>query len=213
MPRAKLTKKTIKKNNLKLKTIIGLGNPGKRYQLTRHNIGFIILDAFAQKHNLEFSPGKGDYYFVGGVLDTSHFNLYKPTTYMNLSGIAVKQIIENDNVEPDEILIISDDINLDTGKIRIRESGGDGGHNGLSSVIYHLNSDKFLRLRFGVGNDFEEGKMPDYVLQNFYENEWEIIRFNVNFSVSLIEQFILGGKQLMLNYFSKEQIKNKNSKL
>jgi len=196
-----------------LKAIVGLGNPGKRYQLTRHNIGFIILDTFAQKHNLEFSPGKGDYYFVGSVLDTSHFNLYKPTTYMNLSGIAVRQILETDNIELDELLIISDDINLDTGKIRIRESGGDGGHNGLSSIIYQLNSDKFLRLRFGVGNDFEDGKMPDYVLQNFYENEWEIIRLSVDFSVSLIEQFIVGGKQLMLNYFSKEQSKNKSSKL
>ena len=196
-----------------MKAIVGLGNPGKRYQLTRHNIGFIILDAFAQKHNLEFSPGKGDYYFVGSVLDTSHFNLYKPTTYMNLSGIAVRQILETDNIELDELLIISDDINLDTGKIRIRESGGDGGHNGLSSIIYQLNSDKFLRLRFGVGNDFEDGEMPDYVLQNFYENEWEIIRLSVDFSVSLIEQFIVGGKQLMLNYFSKEQSKNKSSKL
>ena len=196
-----------------MKAIVGLGNPGKRYQLTRHNIGFIILDTFAQKHNLEFSPGKGDYYFVGSVLDTSHFNLYKPTTYMNLSGIAVRQILETDNIELDELLIISDDINLDTGKIRIRESGGDGGHNGLSSIIYQLNSDKFLRLRFGVGNDFEDGKMPDYVLQNFYENEWEIIRLSVDFSVSLIEQFIVGGKQLMLNYFSKEQSKNKSSKL
>lgn len=196
-----------------MKAIVGLGNPGKRYQLTRHNIGFIILDTFAQKHNLEFSPGKGDYYFVGSVLDTSHFNLYKPTTYMNLSGIAVRQILETDNIELDELLIISDDINLDTGKIRIRESGGDGGHNGLSSIIYQLNSDKFLRLRFGVGNDFEDGEMPDYVLQNFYENEWEIIRLSVDFSVSLIEQFIVGGKQLMLNYFSKEQSKNKSSKL
>lgn len=196
-----------------MKAIIGLGNPGKKYELTRHNIGFMIIDLFAQKHKLEFSPSKGDYYSVGSVINASHFNLYKPTTYMNLSGIAVNDIIENDNIKLDDLLIISDDINLATGKIRIRESGGDGGHNGLSSIIYHLNSDKFSRLRFGVGNDFEEGKMPEYVLQNFYENEWKIIRLSVDFSVSLIEQFILDGKKNMLNYFSKEQSKIKNIKL
>ena len=196
-----------------MKAIIGLGNPGKKYELTRHNIGFMIIDLFAQKHKLEFSPSKGDYYSVGSVINASHFNLYKPTTYMNLSGIAVNEIIQNDNIELDDILIISDDINLTIGKIRIRESGGDGGHNGLSSVIYHLNSDKFSRLRFGVGNDFNEGKMPEYVLQNFYENEWKIIRLSVDFSVSLIEQFILGGNTDMLNFFSKEQSKINNTKL
>ncbi len=196
-----------------MKAIIGLGNPGKKYELTRHNIGFMIIDLFAQKHKLEFSPSKGDYYSVGSVINASHFNLYKPTTYMNLSGTAVNDIIENDDIKLDDLLIISDDINLATGKIRIRESGGDGGHNGLSSIIYHLNSDKFSRLRFGVGNDFEEGNMPEYVLQNFYENEWEIIRLSVDFSVSLIEQFILGGKINMLNFFSKEQSKINNIKL
>jgi len=173
----------------------------------------MIIDLFAQKHKLEFSPSKGDYYSVGSVINASHFNLYKPTTYMNLSGIAVNEIIQNDNIELDDILIISDDINLTIGKIRIRESGGDGGHNGLSSVIYHLNSDKFSRLRFGVGNDFNEGKMHEYVLQNFYENEWKIIRLSVDFSVSLIEQFILGGNTDMLNFFSKEQSKINNTKL
>ena len=126
-----------------MKTIIGLGNPGKKYELTRHNIGFMIIDKFAQKYKLEFSPSKGDYYSVGSVINTSHFSLYKPTTYMNLSGVAVNEIVDNDNIKLDDLFIISDDINLDTGKIRIRESGGDGGHNGLSSIIYHLNSDKF----------------------------------------------------------------------
>jgi len=192
--------------------ILALGNIGAEYENTRHNIGFNIADEIAKSKDVSFDMKRLAFYTTYKFKGKS-IHIIKPTTYMNLSGIAVKQIIENDNVELDEILIISDDINLDTGKIRIRESGGDGGHNGLSSVIYHLNSDKFLRLRFGVGNDFEEGKMPDYVLQNFYENEWKIIRLNVNFSVSLIEQFIIGGKQLMLNYFSREQIKNKNSKL
>lgn len=131
---------------------------------------------------------------------------------MNNSGIAVNDIIENDNIELEDLLIISDDINLETGRVRIRTSGGDGGHNGLSSIIYHLNSDKFNRLRFGIGNDFGDGKLPEYVLQNFYENELKIIRLSINFSVTLIEQFIIGGKNQMLNYFSKEQGKINNIK-
>lgn len=196
-----------------MRAIIGLGNPGKKYELTRHNIGFIILDQFAQKHKLDFLPAKGNYYRVGSIIHTSHFNLYKPTSYMNNSGISVQQIIENDEISLDDILIISDDINLETGKIRIRSVGGDGGHNGLSSIIYQLNSNKFLRLRFGIGDDFKEGEMPDYVLENFYENELEIIRLSVDFCISLMEQFIIGGKKQMLNYFSKEQIQKNDLKL
>jgi len=173
----------------------------------------MILDAFAIKHKLEFVTSKNDYYYVGSVINTSHFSLYKPTTYMNNSGIATKQIIDSDNINLDDLLIISDDINLITGNVRIRISGGDGGHNGLSSIIYNINSDEFLRLRFGVGNDFENGEMPNYVLQNFYENEWKIIRLSVDFSITLIEQFIIGGKNQMLNYYSKEIGKNNQLKL
>lgn len=190
-----------------MRAIVGLGNPGSKYEFTRHNIGFMILDQFAQKHKLEFSPSKGDYYSVGSVINTSHFILYKPISYMNNSGISVQQIIENDKIKLEDILILSDDINLELGKLRIRTSGGDGGHNGLSSIIYHLNSDKFTRLRFGVGNEFEKVEMPNYVLENFYENELKLIRLKVDYSVSLIEQFIAGGKIQMLNYFSKEESK------
>ena len=187
-----------------MKTIIGLGNPGNRYSNTRHNIGFIVLDAFAEKHNLSFTPDKGEYYSVGSNLGTSHFYLYKPTTFMNLSGNAVLDIVNNNNINIEDILIITDDINLPTGKIRFREAGGDGGHNGLSSIIYSLETNKFNRIRFGVGNNFENGEMPNYVLDKFYENEIEIIRLGIKFSVQLIEKFILGGKQKMMNFYSKE---------
>lgn len=187
-----------------MKTIVGLGNPGARYQNTRHNIGFMILDAFADKHNLSFSPDKGEYYSVGSKLFTSHFYLYKPTTFMNLSGNAVSHIVENKDFDLENLLIITDDINLPTGNIRFREAGGDGGHNGLSSIIYSLETNKFNRLRFGVGNKFEDGKMPDYVLDQFYEKEKEIIRLGVQFSVQLIEKFILGSKKEMMNFYSNE---------
>jgi len=187
-----------------LKAIIGLGNPGARYENTRHNIGFMIVDAFANKHKLSFTPDKGEYYSVGSNLVTSHFYLYKPTTFMNLSGNAVSEIIEKNNIELEDLLIITDDINLPTGKIRFREAGGDGGHNGLGSIIYSLETDQFNRLRFGVGNEFGDGEMPAYVLDNFYENEKEIIRLGVGFSVQLIEKFILDGKKEMMNFYSNE---------
>ena len=187
-----------------MKAIIGLGNPGARYENTRHNIGFMVVDAFANKHKLSFAPDKGEYYSVGSNLVTSHFCLYKPTTFMNLSGNAVSEIIEKNNIELENLLIITDDINLPTGKIRFRETGGDGGHNGLSSIIYSLETDQFNRLRFGVGNKFEDGEMPEYVLDNFYENEKEIIRLGVGFSVQLIEKFILDGKKEMMNFYSNE---------
>jgi peptidyl-tRNA hydrolase, PTH1 family len=188
-----------------LKAIVGLGNPGYRYKNTRHNIGFMILDAFADKHKLSFTPDKGEYYSVGSsFLDTSHFYLYKPTTFMNLSGNAVSHIVKTKDIELEELLIIADDINLPTGSIRFRQAGGDGGHNGLSSIIYSLETTKFNRLRFGVGNEFENGKMPDYVLDKFYEKEKEIIRFGIEFSVKLIEKFIIDGKKEMMNFYSNE---------
>jgi PTH1 family peptidyl-tRNA hydrolase len=164
----------------------------------------MILDSFAEKHKLNFTPDKGDYYSVGSSLSASHFYLIKPTTYMNLSGIAVAHLMETKKIEINNLLIIADDINLPTGKIRFRESGGDGGHNGLASVIYSLGTNKFNRLRFGVGNNFAKGEMPDYVLNNFYENEKEIVRLAISFSVVLIEKFITGGKKEMMNYYSKE---------
>ncbi len=187
-----------------MKAIVGLGNPGKQYINTRHNIGFIILDAFADKHKLSFAPDKGEYYSVGSNLIASHFCLYKPTTFMNLSGNALLQIVETNNLELEDLLVITDDINLPTGNVRFREAGGDGGHNGLASIIYSLETNKFNRLRFGVGNKFEDGEMPKYVLDKFYENEKEIIRLGVGFSVSLIEKFILGGKKEMMNFYSSE---------
>lgn len=187
-----------------MKAIVGLGNPGNQYKDTRHNIGFIILDSFANKHELSFKPDKGEYYSVGSNLITSHFCLYKPTTFMNLSGNALLQIVKTNNLELDDLLVITDDINLPTGNVRFREAGGDGGHNGLSSIIYSLETNKFNRLRFGVGNKFEDGEMPKYVLDKFYENEKEIIRLGVGFSVRLIEKFILGGKKGMMNFYSSE---------
>lgn len=187
-----------------MRCIVGLGNPGKKYQLTRHNVGFLILDSFALKHKINFFPSKRDYFYSEGSLTSSDFFLLKPTTYMNLSGTAVLDFVDEYKISFDDLLVIVDDINLEFGKIRLRKNGGDGGHNGLSSVIYHLQSEEFPRLRFGVGSQFEKGNMADYVLQKFSNDELKQLNSKFDFAVELIEKFITGGYKSMSDHFSKQ---------
>ncbi len=184
---------------MSLKIVFGLGNPGKQYIGTRHNIGFEILDKFAEKHNLTFTEGKGDFYIAGSEnLFASSFFLVKPTTYVNASGVAASQIFDFYDVEITDFLVVVDDLNLPPGKIRIREKGGDGGHNGLYSIIYSLGSDNFPRLRFGIGSDFEKGKMADYVLSKFDEETQEIVNNKIEEAVEYIEVFLDGGFDAMV---------------
>jgi len=186
-----------------LKIVFGIGNPGKKYFHTRHNVGFMILDKFALKHKLQFEPSKFDFYYTTEKKSEQNFMLVKPTTYVNLSGNAARQIVDNFDCSAEDILVVCDDINLNLGKIRIRKSGGDGGHNGLYSIIYQLETENFPRLRFGIGQDFEKGEMKDYVLSKFSAEEIESLKINFDFSVELIENFIEGGIENMLNYYSK----------
>lgn len=188
-----------------MRAIFGLGNPGIKYHLTRHNIGFTILNSLAAKHKLSFKSGKRDYYFSEGKILSSDFFLIKPTTFMNLSGIAVKEFMHFYSLSLEDIIIVVDDINLEFGKIRIRQQGSDGGHNGLKSIIYNLNSNSFARLRFGVGNQFTKGELSSYVLDKFNKQETEKISTNVAFSVTLLEEFIIGGYKQLLSLYSKNQ--------
>lgn len=187
-----------------MRAVIGLGNPGKKYELTRHNIGFLILDNFAIKHKLFFKSSKRDYLYSEGTLRSSDFFLIKPTTFMNLSGNAVSDFVMDYSINLKDFLIIADDVNLSPGKIRLRESGSDGGHNGLKSIIYSLQNDSFPRLRFGVGNQFEKGELSDFVLDKFSNSEFEALRESINFSEELIYEFITGGYKSMMNYYSKQ---------
>ena len=196
-----------------MQIILGIGNPESRYQLNRHNVGFMFLDYFAQEHSLKFKPSKKDYYFCQGFIDSNKFYLIKPTTYVNNSGIAAKQILDLYNIDIKNFLLICDDINLITGKIRMRSSGGDGGHNGLASVIYHLNSDQFPRLRIGIGNDFEEGFLSDYVLSDFEEKEKNKLILTFKKASLLIKAFICGGVDAMFKVNSKLYNENNSSEI
>ena len=186
-----------------MRVIFGLGNPESRYNFTRHNIGFQIIDLFTKKNKISLSPGKGDFYFCKSAINGSEFLVVKPTTYMNRSGLAAFDICDDFKVSPENFLVITDDVHLQTGKLRIRKAGGDGGHNGLKSIIYHLQTDQFPRLRFGVGKEFDEGEMADYVLSKFDTDTLSEIEPVLQTTVSLLEEFIIGGTQAMLNLFSK----------
>jgi|TARA_B100000614_G_scaffold214280_1_gene198247 PTH1 family peptidyl-tRNA hydrolase len=186
-----------------LKLVLGIGNPGIKYLKTRHNAGFIILDKIAEKLNLEFIPSKFDFYFARGQINNSEFILVKPTTFVNLSGRAAKNALEHCEVEPKDFLVVTDDINLDDGKIRIRRSGGDGGHNGLSSIIYELMTEDFPRLRYGVGKYEDKGNMADFVLSNYFDDSNEEQLEKLNFASEIVIKFLESSIEGALEYFSR----------
>ncbi len=194
-----------------MRLILGIGNPGKRYSFNRHNIGFMFLDYMAEKESLSFLPSKGDFYYAEGTLNETEYELIKPSTYVNNSGAAALQALQLNNVEVSDLLVIVDDINLNLGDFRVRVAGGDGGHNGISSIIYHLNSNQFPRIRIGIGDSFENGKMADYVLTNFSKEEIESIKKSFSLGIILTKEFIKGGIKQMLDANSKLSIEDSNN--
>jgi peptidyl-tRNA hydrolase, PTH1 family len=182
-----------------VRILLGIGNPEARYSFNRHNAGFMLLDYFANAHSIAFKPSKFDYYFAKGDLSSNSFLLMKPTTYVNNSGIAALQAVKKYETEIEDFLVIVDDVNLQFSDIRIRKSGSDGGHNGINSIIFHLQNDQFPRLRIGIGNNFDEGKMADYVLSDFNEEEKKALPDIFKRGSALLEEFIIGGLNGMLN--------------
>ncbi len=186
-----------------MRAVLGIGNPGKDYLNTRHNIGFMVLDRFAEKNGLKFTAGKGDYFYADGTFGASRFVVIKPTTYVNLSGKAAKHVLEHYGILPEDMLVVTDDINLDLGKIRIRKSGGDGGHNGLYSIIYDLFTMEFPRLRFGIWDESYRDNMKDFVLSPFSDKDLDFMNENIEIACNLVEEFLKGGTLQMNNLFSK----------
>lgn len=168
--------------------IVGLGNIGSEYAETRHNIGFKIVDAFAEASTSCFRTDR-----LGDVCEARFkgrtFVLLKPSTYMNLSGKAVNYWMQQTNVPLDRLLVITDDIALPVGAIRIRAKGSDGGHNGLKSINEVLGTDAYARMRFGVGNDFPKGRQVDYVLGRWTEGDITIITPRIVQAVDAIKAF------------------------
>ncbi len=181
--------------------IVGLGNIGAEYVNTRHNIGFKILDYFANQENVSFQTQK-----LGDVAEFKIKGravlLLKPNTYMNLSGKAVKYWLEKENIEKENILVITDDLNLSFGSIRIKAKGSDGGHNGLKNIQLLLNSTEYPRFRFGISDAFKKGKQVDYVLGEWSLEEKESLKERLNISSEIIKSFALAGLNNTMNLFN-----------
>ncbi len=181
--------------------IVGLGNIGAEYVNTRHNIGFKILDYFANQENVSFQTQK-----LGDVAEFKIKGravlLLKPNTYMNLSGKAVKYWLEKENIEKENILVITDDLNLSFGSIRIKSKGSDGGHNGLKNIQLLLNSTEYPRFRFGISDAFKKGKQIDYVLGEWSPEEKEALKERLSISTEIIKSFALAGLNNTMNLFN-----------
>lgn len=178
--------------NMKKFLIVGLGNIGAEYANTRHNIGFKVLDFLAKQESLDFQTVKlgalAEYKVKGRTL-----LLLKPNTYMNLSGKAVQYWMEKEKIAKENILVITDDLNLPFGTIRIKPKGSDGGHNGLKSIQQTLNTADYPRFRFGISDDFKKGKQVDYVLGEWDEEEKVKLTERLEISVKAIQSFALSG--------------------
>jgi len=176
--------------------IIGLGNPGIKYRLTRHNIGFMAIDEFSNGLNLEFKQVKSYNSMIArGKYNDDRILLAKPQTYMNLSGIAVKKIMSYYKIPTNHLLIVYDDINLEFEQIRIRKKGSSGGHNGMKSIIECLGSENIPRIRIGIGNRCTERNIQysDYVLSKFTEREHKDIKNLMTRTSSAINSVIMDG--------------------
>ncbi len=154
--------------------VIGLGNPGWEYERSRHNLGFAVVDALAASTGIRLVPGAGEYHAGSGRSGGDEVVLVKPTTYMNNSGVAVREILERLKAGLDRILVVVDDFNLPLGSLRLRKRGSPGGHNGLYSIVYQLQSEEFARLRCGIAGSTmpaEKRKLASYVLAPFERDE------------------------------------------
>lgn len=157
--------------------IVGLGNPGKEYDGTRHNIGFAAIDYIADKYNIELNRVKFKGVFGEGFIDNKKVILLKPTTYMNLSGESIREVINFYKISNEEIIVLYDDISLEVGRLRIREKGSHGGHNGIKSIIANLSTDVFPRVKIGVGGP--KGDLVSHVLGKFSNSEIEVLRESI----------------------------------
>ncbi len=193
--------KTEEQRPMKKFLIVGLGNIGSEYVNTRHNIGFKILDYIANQENISFQTAK-----LGEIAELKikgrTLILLKPNTYMNLSGKAVKYWLEKENIDKDDMLVITDDLNLAFGTIRIKTKGSDGGHNGLKNIQLLLNSTEYPRFRFGISDAFKKGQQVNYVLGEWGEEEKESLKERLQMSAEIVKSFALAGLNNTMNTYN-----------
>lgn len=181
--------------------IVGLGNIGDEYRETRHNIGFMVLDALAKASNIVFKDGRY------GAITTlpvkgRQLILLKPSTYMNLSGNAVRYWMQQEKIPLENVLVVVDDLALPFGSLRLKGKGSDAGHNGLKHIAATLGTQNYARLRFGIGNDFPKGAQVDYVLGNFDEEDRKQMPERLELAGEIIKSFCLAGLNLTMNQYN-----------
>ena len=181
--------------------IVGLGHIGAEYDMTRHNTGFMVLDAFAKASNIVFDDRR-----YGFVAETSlrgrKIILLKPSTFMNLSGNAVRYGLDKENIDQQRLLVISDDVALPLGAFRLKAKGSNGGHNGLGHIQQLIGQD-YARLRMGVGNDFPRGMQIDWVLGRYSEEQLKELQPSIDIAVDIIKSFVLAGIDVTMNQYNK----------
>lgn len=181
--------------------ICGLGNPGREYEDTRHNTGFMVLDAFAKASNIVFEDKR-----YGFVAETTvkgrKVILLKPTTFMNLSGNAVRYWLNSEKIDESRLLVISDDVALPLGAFRLKGSGSNGGHNGLGHIQQLIGQD-YARLRMGIGNDYPKGGQVDWVLGKYSEEDMRTLQPSIDMAVDIIRSFVLSGINITMNQYNK----------
>ena len=186
--------------------IAGLGNPSKEYKNTRHNIGFDVIDVLADKHNIDVSTIKHKALVGKGIIAGEKCILVKPQTYMNLSGESLIDVCQYYKVDvSSELIVVYDDIALDVGAIRVRKSGSAGGHNGMKSIIQHLSTENFMRIRMGVGEKPKGYDLADYVLGHFTKEERELMDKGAIDAVNAIEGIINGDIDKMMNEYNRKK--------
>ncbi len=188
-------------DSMKKFLIAGLGNIGPKYENTRHNIGFKILDYMAQENDLPWQTAKLGDIAVHKKKGRS-FLLLKPSTYMNLSGKAVRYWLQKENIPLENLLVVTDDLNLPFGTLRLKTKGSDGGHNGLKDIQSELETTEYNRLRFGISDAFSKGRQVDYVLGEWSPEELEQLPERLKKSAQLVESFGLAGVKLTMNQFN-----------
>lgn len=185
--------------------IVGLGNPTAQYEGTRHNAGFDVIDVLAEKYNISVDARKCRAFCGKGVIAGQKVLLVKPQTYMNLSGESVGGIVNYYKIDPEsDLLVIYDDISLDVGQLRIRKKGSAGGHNGIKSIIAHLGTTVFPRIKVGVGEKPKNYDLADYVLGHFSKQERELMEEGYEHASDAIEQIVQGEIEAAMNVFNKK---------
>lgn len=181
--------------------IVGLGNPGNEYDKTRHNTGFMVIDAFAKEAGADFKDKR-----YGFIAETAvkgrKLILLKPTTFMNLSGNAVRYWMNKENIPVEHLLVIVDDLSLPLGNLRLKGSGSNGGHNGLGNIQSVIGTQKYARLRVGIGNDFPRGMQIEWVLGKYDSNDMKTLEPAIKTSCEIIKSFALAGIDITMNQFN-----------